>query len=228
VWVFTPPVMVSATFSLVVKIGYPGIIDEGTMPEKNLEFTLVSVDAYFPDAVQVRMGSPKPGPIAIQEGRTSTAVTAARVRQYSYSCSEGGDSRALATYMGWLAGASTKVLMGKLTFFYQGRNGEAVVFQKDADGKIQLIKCYAAGAFASGWTHIVSTPNGVLFYNSANGSGVVGRFDETGRFVNLKSYAFAAGWATIRYSDGVIEFRNDKTGATAIGQIETDGTYVKR
>jgi hypothetical protein len=34
---------------------------------------------------------------------------------------------------------------------------------------------FPAGAFATGWTRIVSTPNGILFYNGQTGAGAVGR-----------------------------------------------------
>ena len=36
------------------------------------------------------------------------------------------------------------------------------------------IKSYPNGAFALGWTHIVSTPGGILYYNVETGAGAFG------------------------------------------------------
>jgi hypothetical protein len=61
VWVFNPPEMVGPQFAVVLEITFPGIIDEGSIPRQDLEFTLTSVDVDFPDANPVRMGNPKVG-----------------------------------------------------------------------------------------------------------------------------------------------------------------------
>ncbi len=31
--------------------------------------------------------------------------------------------------------------------------------------------------FSTGWTHIVNTPNGIVYYNSLTGAGAVGRLE---------------------------------------------------
>src|SRR5262249_28652989 len=50
-------------------------IDEGTIPTRDLEFTLTSVDADFPDAMPIHMGKVKPG-----LGASTTAVSPPAVR----------------------------------------------------------------------------------------------------------------------------------------------------
>ena len=36
------------------------------------------------------------------------------------------------------------------------------------------IKPYSDRSFSAGWTHIVNTPNGILYYNSRTGAGAIG------------------------------------------------------
>jgi hypothetical protein len=233
VWVFTPPVMVSSEFSIALDITFPGIIDYGTIPAQDQEFTLVSVTAYFPDAVQMRMGKAKADVgAAIRKGASTESVAVNGATIQSAAC--GGDasnSDAAGEIIGGITGGMTQVALGDLILLYHPRSGAAKVFKRDADGKVHSIKCYAAGAFTPGWTHIVGTPNGILFYNNADGSAVVGRLDEFGVLTNLKSYgpgSFSRGWTTIQYTAKGIEYRNDNTGATAIGEIEADGTHITR
>lgn len=85
------------------------------------------------------------------------------------------------------------------------------------------IKTFPNGAFALGWTSIVSTPGGILYYNTATGAGAIGRFDGAGNHTTLKVFpprAFATGWSRIVSTPSGILFYNDQTGAGAVGRIQ--------
>jgi hypothetical protein len=57
----------------------------------------------------------------------------------------------------------------------------AVVCALPADPGLALaldhttIKSYPTASFSTGWTHIINTPNGILWYNTQ--AGAVGRLD---------------------------------------------------
>ena len=86
------------------------------------------------------------------------------------------------------------------------------------------IKSYPNGAFALGWTHIVSTPGGILYYNVETGAGAFGSLDGAGGHTTLKTYApggaFATGWTRIVSTPNGILFYNGQTGAGAVGRIQ--------
>ena len=93
----------------------------------------------------------------------------------------------------------------------------------DGTGGHTTIKTYAPGAFATGWTQIVSTPGGILYYNAATGAGAIGRFDGAGNHTTVKLFpagAFATGWTRIVSTPTGILFYNGQTGAGAVGRIQ--------
>jgi hypothetical protein len=91
------------------------------------------------------------------------------------------------------------------------------------------IKLYAPGAFALGFTHIVSTPTGILYYNADTGAGAVGRLDGAGNHSTIKIYqpgAFATGFTQIVSTPGGILYYNGDTGAGAIGKLDSAGNHT--
>ena len=113
-----------------------------------------------------------------------------------------------------------------LTLEYNSADGSADVIRAGA-----VIKTYAPGDFSSGWTNIVPTPHGTLFYNSQTGHGAVVRFDDNGNGSTIKAYpspgspAFAKGWTDITRTNQGIEFKNANTGAQALGEIDSTGNF---
>ena len=86
------------------------------------------------------------------------------------------------------------------------------------------IKSHASGTFSTGWTHLVDTSQGVLYYNSATGAAAVGRFNELGSFSTLKTMELSKGWTSIvSLPDGIL-FYNSQTGAGLIGRLDATGT----
>ena len=81
------------------------------------------------------------------------------------------------------------------------------------------IKSYPDGGFSTGWTHIVNTPNGILYYNSQTGAGAVGRIDGAGNHTTMKSLSFSKGWTHIVNTPNGILYYNSQTGAAAVGRI---------
>jgi hypothetical protein len=77
VWIFNPPELVGPQFAVVLEVSFPGVIDEGTMPAKDLEFTLTSVDVDFPDARPIHMGKTKPELGANKTTLSASTLTAA-------------------------------------------------------------------------------------------------------------------------------------------------------
>jgi hypothetical protein len=113
---------------------------------------------------------------------------------------------------------------------YDTADGSGVM--ESSNGSI--LKSYSAGGFAAGWTHIVYTPNGTLFYNSSTGRGSIVRFANDGSGNTIKTYpsdgapAFATGWTNIRYTPGGIQFYNSVTKAHAVGDIDSSGNFTTR
>ena len=53
--------------------------------------------------------------------------------------------------------------------------GAGAIGRFDGPGNHTTVKVFPSGAFATGWSRIVSTPSGTLFYNGQTGAGAVGR-----------------------------------------------------
>lgn len=90
---------------------------------------------------------------------------------------------------------------------------------------------YPAGSFATGWTHIVHTPQGMLFYRASTGEVGIGRVT-AGRFETLRGYpagAFGTGWTHVASGGEDILFYNAATGAGAVIVIDrsTAGPTVR-
>lgn len=85
------------------------------------------------------------------------------------------------------------------------------------------IKYHPEASFSTGWTHIVNTPNGILYYKTATGASAFGRLDGSGNHTTLKSFNFSPGWSTILTIPDAILFYNSKTGAAAVERIDRSG-----
>lgn len=88
------------------------------------------------------------------------------------------------------------------------------------------VKIYPAGSFSTGWTHAVDTANGVLWYNSLTGSGVLGRVDGAGNHTSFKTTAFSKGWTHIVNTAKGVLWYNSQTGAGALGEFDSAGNYT--
>ena len=86
---------------------------------------------------------------------------------------------------------------------------------------------YPAGSFFTGWTHIVNTPNGVLFYRSSDGASWLGGFDINGNFytVNANPASFSAGWTQVVNTPNGVFFYKASDGSGAFGEFDIDGVY---
>lgn len=92
---------------------------------------------------------------------------------------------------------------------------------------IKTVADYAPGDFASHWTNIVATDTELLFYNSADGSGALGRFVGHGndkRFETtkpIKKGGFSSGWTHAVSAPGSnkILFYQSQTGLAALGEL---------
>jgi hypothetical protein len=88
--------------------------------------------------------------------------------------------------------------------------------------------------FSTGWTHIVDSRNGVLFYNAANGGYRIGDFDRAGYFTNrvapwppwsafpLWHYTTQrAGWTQVTAAGGRLLFYDKNTGEGVTAYVRT-------
>src|SRR4029077_15055166 len=80
----------------------------------------------------------------------------------------------------------------------------------------------------TGWTQMVETPNGTLYYNARTGAGAVGRVDSAGNHIIIKSYAAGSfgAWTHIVNTPNGILYHNSKTGAGAVGRIDEAGNHT--
>jgi len=88
------------------------------------------------------------------------------------------------------------------------------------------IKSYPDRSFLTGWTHCINTPNGILWYNSQTGAGVVGRVDGAGIHTSIKILKFSPGWTHIVNTSNGILYYNSQTGAGALGRIDDAGNHA--
>lgn len=125
-------------------------------------------------------------------------------------------SNAIASKRGWLASLLVPLAL-------------ALPLQSVQAQSFTTLRTWPAGSFATGWTTIVDTPNGLLYYNAQNGAGSVGRIDSTGNHVTIRSYpagSFATGWTSIVSTPNGLLFYNAQTGAGAIGRIDSAGNHT--
>lgn len=128
--------------------------------------------------------------------------------------------------------------MGELaggTWTHVARSGDLVLLYNSSSGAGEVkqgrtsIKTYQPGSFATGWTSVVGLPHGLFFYNSANGSAVVGRLEESGTFINVKVYKageFASGWTSIVSTPKGVLFYNSTNGSGVVGRFDEFGIFT--
>jgi len=141
-----------------------------------------------------------------------------------------------AAKIGALAGGKAPTLksfthvvrQGDFVLHYDTNSGAAEVLQGSGNALTSL-KPYAAGTFSAGWTHLVSCPTGILFYNRNTGSAAFGHIADDGTFSTVKSYpsrAFTPGWTNIVGTPNGILFYNSSDGSGVIGRIDDSGTLI--
>ena len=125
---------------------------------------------------------------------------------------------------------------GRILFYDTNTGKGAVGFLQD-DGEFETWQQFPDPAvdnpsFSSGWTHIVSAGNMVLFYGGGSGRGAVGQIDEDGSFATLQFYpdpdsghdSFAKGWTHIvSCLDSLLFFYSMNTGNAATAVMNGDG-----
>lgn len=88
------------------------------------------------------------------------------------------------------------------------------------------IKVHPDRWFSTGWTHAIHTPNGIFWYNSYTGAGVLGKLDSTGNHTSIKTNSFSKGWTHIINTPKGILWYNSLSGAGAVGQFDSSGNYT--
>lgn len=80
---------------------------------------------------------------------------------------------------------------------------------------------YGPGSFLTGWTHIVNTSNGTLFYCSVNGRQVMADVNADGSVTTRSGteQTITTGWNSIVFENDNLLFYNDASGDVAIGTI---------
>lgn len=128
--------------------------------------------------------------------------------------------------------------------FYDKTTGHAVVGQISSNGSNYVYHQFpTVYRFSPGWTQIVSTNNGLVFYNSKDGSGAVGDwvFSYTGctglcgpsnvTFKQKASYApgtLTEGWTQIVETGAGVLFYRASDGVAATVDIDAAGTIITR
>lgn len=101
------------------------------------------------------------------------------------------------------AGYRKVIAAGDKLFFYNPSTGAGAVgyIIKLSNGKFSPYPYYCAGqlkiqqtysTFATGWTHLVNTSNGLLFYNQYNRAGAIGHFASDGSFIQTQGFGAGA------------------------------------
>lgn len=139
--------------------------------------------------------------------------------------------------LGWTKIISTKNGL----VFYNAANGSGAVgdwdyvysgvpggFASLTGVRFKQLRGYAPGSFTYGWTHIVETSNGVLFYRASDGLHVMTDV-ETNGVISTRSrtvQTLRAGWTHIVATNDDILFYDANTGDGAIGEIQKYSPWV--
>ena len=95
-----------------------------------------------------------------------------------------------------------------------------------ANAGLTTVKIHPDRSFSTDWTHAVDTPNGILWYNSKSGSGVLGKLDSSGNHTSFKTSDFSKGWTHIVNTPKGILWYNSQTGAGVVGQFDSTGNFT--
>jgi hypothetical protein len=107
---------------------------------------------------------------------------------------------------------------GSWTYTYPS---DCTGFCTPSDVKFTQRVGYAKGTFTSGWTNIVDSGSGVLFYRITDGLSATVDVDTTGHIHTRDNTVIhlSAGWTAIEAIDNHFFFYNKETGEGAIGHI---------
>jgi hypothetical protein len=119
-----------------------------------------------------------------------------------------------------------------LILFYNSATGAAAICEQfsnlpsvsggfgQSPNDLRTVKSFAAGSFATGWSHIVDAGGGrLLFYNTTTGEGAVGSMSASD-FTTTQTFgagAFKPGWTNIVNVGDSILFYDASDGSAAIG-----------
>lgn len=94
-------------------------------------------------------------------------------------------------------------------------------FCSPTDVKFKQRVSYAKGSFTFGWSTIVDTESGVLFYRATDGVSAMADVDTTGHVLTRKDSVMnlSPGWTAIEATAGNLLFYNKDNGDGAIGHI---------
>jgi thermolysin len=107
------------------------------------------------------------------------------------------------------SGYTTITAVGSQLFLYNQFTGAAAVGEirhltylqqviyPGCDNQLSITKAYPAGNFSQGWTKIISTAEGMFFYNFLNGVVAVGHLNADGSFTQTASARYSALWSAI-------------------------------
>lgn len=149
---------------------------------------------------------------------------------------QNGQFRQYNTWTGFSPGWTSIVSTPNGLVFYNASNGTGAVgdwrivsggtgFGYVVRVDFLQLSSYPAGHLSTGWTHIVNTNNGVMFYNAANGLTVMtdiltnGTISTRGNSVQT----IRAGWTAITADNQSIMFYDSSTGDVSIGRIRGFG-----
>jgi hypothetical protein len=155
-----------------------------------------------------------------------TLTTALIIVSLTGACLAQDSAAAIGKLVGEMAGGKwTHVVRdGNLILKYRSSTGEALVEDGNSNA---ILRQYPAGSFSTGWTNIVDTFNGILYYNRDSGTGAVGRLDASGGHTTVRQYSnFSRGWTNVVSTPNGILFYNRNTGSGAVGRVNESGDFT--
>jgi hypothetical protein len=94
----------------------------------------------------------------------------------------------LNAYSGFTLNWSHLVTIGQGILFYKASEGVGALVQFAADGTLTQTGTYVSGELTKDWEQAINTGAGILFYKG-DGSGELGTFDATSKYLKTKTYA---------------------------------------
>jgi M6 family metalloprotease-like protein len=115
--------------------------------------------------------------------------------------------------------------VGEWEYVYSGAPGQ---FATISGVRFKQLRGYAPGSFTTGWSHIVETSNGVLFYRAADGLQVMTDVGANGVITTRSNTVktLRAGWTHIVSVNDDILFYAAASGDAAVGEIQKYSPWV--
>src|SRR5262249_27359585 len=149
---------------------------------------------------------------------------------YTYRVDNYGQFKLIKSYSAGSFGNWTHIVnvvapSSSYLLYYNSANGAASIGTVDASGTHHSVREFAPGTFTTGWTHVVSYSDRVVFYNEQTGALAYVRLDADLTPVTMKSYPAITSQTNANSRLGKILTTNPRSVTFNTGWTHLVATY---